>query len=214
MYQWTQPLAPLRIGIDIDGVLARFDRGAYQWMLDAQDGYLINPTEVGIPDESTHPRSWYWFQEYGFTRETEAAFWEMCRNDPAWWDTLALTSDVTAWATRWLNTHETYFITQRPREATAVTKDWLSRHGFTGTLLVAEPATKGLLAQGLGLHAMVDDNFQNLLGVLKACRVSCLPILIERPYNNWEGHAYIQRATTLSHAIDKIIDNTLEIQSC
>ncbi len=180
----------LRIGIDIDGVLANFV-GAYHRVLGETSGrYLF---EVGH-----EPESWFHAEPQGYTKDEDAAAFRFIRESRGFWESLEpLPGAITfldalgRWIAEenWLGPGrlEAYFITSRtgPR-VKAQTENWLSKSGWFGprptVLIVGED--KSFVAKGLRLNSVVDDRPENLFSIRKSVR-SCQTIKRQAKYNLW-----------------------------
>jgi len=199
-WKFAAPLNPLRVGIDLDGVLAQFDAPALELMRQ------IQPTGIAdvVFDDITHPDTWGWPAKYGVTPATSREFWKrVCTSDTAFWNRLPVTSEVDMSLKRLLDGPDiqTYYVTSRPFAAIAATQSWLDRFGFKGTLIVVKSGTKGHVVNALGLHALIDDKMENLTDVLESCKRSCVPILLSKPWNKNDIHPYIQTVTTVREGL-------------
>lgn len=164
----------MRIGIDIDGVLAQFDPPFAELLT-----FLTNrPCNVGEPDQ------WEWPRQHGFSEKEEAAAWDYITAHPTWWATLERYPDAFAdlralEAAGW----DLYFITAR---RTPYVKDisaaWLKRvYGLQHpTVLLA--SQKGLIAKALRLNAFIDDRADMAINV-KIMSSRTRSYLRRRPHN-------------------------------
>jgi len=148
----------VRIGCDIDGVLADFTSAFNALVRVEFDIKLPNPAPT-----------WNWHREGGVTREQESKLWDYIKNS-MWWGTLhALPGALDAIEKLNLRSkggHDIYFITSRPGKLSKyLTEVWLKYHGMdTPTVLVT--SDKGPVAKGLRLDVFVDDKPENITDVL------------------------------------------------
>jgi FMN phosphatase YigB (HAD superfamily) len=165
----------LRIGFDMDGVLADF-AGAYHAVERRLFGIperttVENPETVG-DDEPPAPSG----------RRTDAV-WQVIRETPDFWQTLDPTEPDAvqrihemAMRHRW----EVFFITQRPatlgETVQRQTQRWLARHGFDLPSVLVINGPRGAAAGALRLDYHVDDSPSNCIDV--KCESPAKPILI------------------------------------
>ena len=176
----------MRIGIDIDGVLARFDQG-YARLLIKETGHFI---DIENPE---WPAEWYW--DRAFLRQhydakeakrIENLVWDRDIKPTTFWGGLGHYSGTMDALDRLrLATYaglDVYFITSRPGHmAKFYTEMWLSLHGMRNpTVLIAH--NKGPVIEGLELDAYIDDKPENIVDAVQA-RPKVRAYLIDRPYN-------------------------------
>jgi uncharacterized HAD superfamily protein len=209
----------MKIGIDIDGVLARFET-SYAALLSDETGGITFP--VYAPDE---PKTWFWerdhFAKLGWSREdakaVESKVWvRITAKGSTFWEDLA--PFPTALETiEWLNAarqygEDVYFITTRPGFAAKFqTERWLRRHGMLNpTVLIAtSDASKGQLVKALKLDVFIDDKPENCAEVNVALeqhtlpemgKLQCRVFLVDAPYNrNIEGEL-----NTYLHGVERV----------
>lgn len=198
-----------KIGIDVDGVLARFDL-AYAELV-RQDTGLTFPIH-----DPAWPATWHWdrerFKSEGMSeadaKATEDRIWDrITRQGSPFWavleaypgaaDALYRLTGLRRYA------HDIYFITARPGHfAKWLTEMWLLVNGAEApTVLIAKK--KGLIAEALELDIFVDDKPENITDVLMA-RPEVRAYLIDRPYNRWavDAKVYGQRSAHLNDVLD------------
>lgn len=199
-----------RIGVDIDGCLAKFNE-AFCVLARAEYSHVIIPP--GLRD-GTWPTRWAYCDELGLTDRQEDALWARIR-ESGFWRRLDPIPGATAALTRLyqLTTNSTtdwrvYFITSRPGQfAHRHTVEWLAEHGYPWPYveIVGDPHDKGLAAKALQLDAMIDDRPENLIAV-KEHRPACVTYLVDRPYNRWallRGDDYL---AAIDHVVTSVSD--------
>ena len=160
----------MRIGFDIDGVLANFT--------DAYAELLTKETGIEFPLFSKEwPTVWYWDRAAGITKDVEKKVWGKITTSDFWGQLHAMDGALDVLSTlsdRKLAGDLVYFITSRPgRDAKSLTEYWLRMHGFDNptVLIVDSDEAKGLLAKGLKLDVFVDDKPENCEHVVKATKI-------------------------------------------
>lgn len=150
-----------RLGIDLDGVLAEFNKGVRTYACE-----VLGRT---LPDY-TEPTQWNYLQpQYGLTPKEEGAIWQAIQNDERFWrglgcyDNTKAVLDRLAHAT--LNGTDVYFLTTRPGiRSKGQSEAWLEEHGFPKATVLITP-DKGPVAKGLRLTAFIDDKPENCFDV-------------------------------------------------
>lgn len=178
----------MRIGIDIDGVLARFDQG-YARLIMRETGWFIDIENPNWPAE------WYWdralFKAKGLNpqaaKQLENTIWDRDIKPTTFWGTLGeYAGTIQALDRLRLSVYagyDIYFITSRPGHlAKFYTEMWLSLHGMLNpTVLIAHD--KGPVISGLELDVFIDDKPENIVAAVEA-RPKVRAYLIDRPYNH------------------------------
>lgn len=171
----------MRIGFDIDGVLANFIP-RYEEMFVFETGRNDFPP---IDPVNSVP-IWNWPDLYGYTSAETRAVWQRIKTNNAFWSTLNPTPEFSLFA-RWfyhneVRDHEIYFVTSRPGiNPKLQTEEWFYKHlGCPTTVLISEE--KGEVCHALNLDLYVDDKAENIRDVtLKAPNTKAY--LIDRAYN-------------------------------
>jgi hypothetical protein len=160
----------LRLGVDLDGVVADF-RSAFEQA--AKDAGVVIP-----PPEPKHgpvePMS---------TRDIKRT-WEHVRRAQNWWVRLgAYESQQIARLyelSRKLN-WEVVFMTRRPTTAgdpvQFQSQWWLEEHGFFYPAVVTVPGSRGELANALRLDLILDDQLHNCVDVVSASTAKAVLLL-------------------------------------
>lgn len=160
----------LRVGVDLDGVVADF-RAAFRNAA-ADAGVSVPSAASGLAAESIAPRE-------------IKKIWDHIRRTPNWWtqlkpyerDQLPRLHEF-ARERRW----EVIFMTRRPATAgdsvQFQSQWWLERQGFYHPAVVTVPGSRGELANALRLDAIVDDQLHNCVDVIGASMAKA--ILVQR----------------------------------
>jgi 5' nucleotidase, deoxy (Pyrimidine), cytosolic type C protein (NT5C) len=171
----------LRIGFDMDGVLADFATAyrAIETRLYGSD----EPARVDNPEEVADDKETGEREALVPSRRKRDGIWAEIRRTPDFWLTLAPLDPVAVRRIhdmtlrhRW----ETFFITQRPATDGATvqrqTQRWLVAQGFDLPSVLVIDGPRGAAAGALGLDYHVDDSPTNCVDVTSES--SARPILI------------------------------------
>ena len=171
---------PLRLGFDMDGVLADLngalvreatrlfpgievqrdaDTAVAPPAVDAEGAESVDPAETSPPSLS-------------LTRRQERQLWDAVKRIDNFWETLDETEPgivrrlaETARTRRW----EVMFLTSRPRSNGDIvqlqSQRWLRAHGFEFPSLFVVSTSRGKIAAGLELDVVVDDRPENCLDI-------------------------------------------------
>jgi len=207
---------PLRIGFDMDGVLANFSSAFHEVEVRLFGGG--RPIRAELPEEAEERQSGQ--SATGTlgagsgddTRGRSEAIWNAIRSTPSFWTTLK-PLDPTAVRRirdemirhRW----EVFFITQRPETVGETvqrqTQRWLLAQGFDVPSVLVIGGSRGAAAKALRLDYHVDDSPQNCLDVMSEGHAK--PILIVPSGNE----AITRRARSLGIGVAKNIGECLDI---
>lgn len=166
----------MRLGFDIDGVLADFN-SAYMALIVQVTGRNLFPDQY-------EPHTWFYPEALGYKPDELTAVWAAINADARFWCSLrpyAHTHHVIDRLTqRVWNGDDVYFVTARPSlNAKWQTEKWLSSVGMISpTVLIA--SDKGLVCHALSLDVHIDDRHRNALAVAKTTTKS---FLLDRPWN-------------------------------
>lgn len=185
----------MRIGIDIDGVLANFNLAYIK---------LLNEISGKNEPLDHQPTRWHYEAELGFTANHVTEAWKRIEESETFWHELEEIKENTDYLRDWGHTpatgEEVYFITARPGKMVKLqTEDWLRSDGdwnsiwYLPTVLIS--SAKGLCAKALNLDIYIDDRTENIRDVQETSP-STRAYLINRSYN--EGGDVLRRANTLS----------------
>lgn len=173
----------MRIGIDVDGVLARFEDGFSQLLIEVTgENLLPTPDNRGRFFGAVGPTVWDWPEQFGYTSEQVAQTWDKVKSNQVFWERLrpfdaSLKLDLLSGA------HDVYYITQRVGvRAKEQTENWLIRVHDVMVPTVLITGEKGLAAKALGLDIYVDDNGDNILSTQRESPAT-LAVLVTKAYN-------------------------------
>ncbi len=205
----------MRIGVDIDGVLADFNSSFVQVIK------KLTGITVQLP-----PKEWAYHRAAGVTAKEEQAIWAYIKNSSDFWYSLGTeplceeTLQELVW--RRIQGDDIYFITSRPGKcAKKQTEEWLVKEGYRlPTVLIADSALdKGRIAEGLALEVFIDDKPENCLAVNTAMNtitfngvnVQVGPnrtqvYVVDRPYNQELEHLNIRRVPSALAVLEETWD--------
>lgn len=177
----------MKIGIDVDGVLADFNSEFIKRCVAVTGKDLFPARPFDIP-------TWHYPQHFGYS-EAEMAFpngpvWAHVIDDPTFWYQLFPYDGVPEFLSQLDSSqHDIYFITNRPGvTAKMQTENWLEFHNFGlqtdafsyPTVLIS--TEKGLCAKALGLDLYIDDKTENCMDV-NHVSPKTRTIMLARPWN-------------------------------
>jgi hypothetical protein len=176
----------LRIGIDVDGVLANFFKAYEELTIETtgKDLFLDKKWPAQLP------QTWNWPETFGYTKEDMNRVWGEIKKSRNFWWNLEPIDDVFSFiqtlGEKTLPTGEHYFITDRPGvEPQDQTAWWLSKQGPNPNpaVIISGPhARKGQICAGLAITHYLDDKGENILDVLEKSP-GTVAVLLAYPYN-------------------------------
>jgi 5'(3')-deoxyribonucleotidase len=176
-------MTKLRIGIDIDGVLADFNVPYRELLL--KEGLNIPPIS------NTYPDVWSYDKAAGLSKAAENQIWGHIGNSPDFWRNLPAYPDTQGFMTYLFDCYafqnaDIYFITSRPGlTAKDQTETWLQNmmfpfSTFYPTVLIS--SEKGMCARALKLTHYVDDRNENCADVYVNSPTT-QTFMLARPWN-------------------------------
>lgn len=179
----------MRIGFDIDGVLAAFVP-RYQSLVIETDG-----RNLFHPGDDRDPPCWNWPELRGYSTEVMQQVWAHIAASPSFWYSLAPTHELRTFSLLLRDLehrHDLYYIASRPgTTAKRQTEAWLQRQLSYDKLQVAPTvlisSRKAEMARGLQLDCYIDDNLDNAhsIGIGNPGTRS---YLLDRAYNQEASH--------------------------
>jgi len=154
----------MRIGFDVDGVLANFTHAYQALTVQAAEGLNLFK-----PGDDVNPPCWNWPEFRGYSPETMRMVWSKITQDPSWWARLAPLDGAESLAMcmpEFDQQHDIYYVTARPGDtAKRQTEMWLRNYIGCPAPTVLIASDKGSIMRGLRLDVYIDDNLDNI----KAC---------------------------------------------
>lgn len=153
----------MKIGFDVDGVLADFSTAFVQQYLRVTGKNLFQP------GDAEDAPCWNGDLYRGYTKEEASQVWAAVIASPDFWLNLPALSgaDTVAMVIADLERrHDIYFVTSRVGEtAKKQTEKWLYHMLGTPKPTVLISSQKGFCAAALKLDVYIDDNYHNVLDV-------------------------------------------------
>lgn len=170
----------MRIGLDVDGVLANF-YAAYEALTIKVDGRNLFGKKRW---PNALPEVWDWPEAAGYSAETMKQVWKEIKESETFWLRLSKLEHVNL--KRIEEGHILHFITDRPGEtALWLTNRWLNcMYGVSDpdVRISSRERTKGDYCRNLDLDIYADDKLENILDVQEKSPAT-RAYLILRPYN-------------------------------
>jgi len=183
----------MRIGFDIDGVLADFVAG-YQSLTVALTG-----KDLFQPGDIFDPPCWDWPQYRGYSKEEMAAVWAYIKSSRNFWASLGPDPGMEALRSKWVEIHAAHhdvvFATARPGlDSLIQSKYWLHKYGcsYANVTITSE---KGQFCADSHVDCYIDDRWDNIVAVTRESPTT-RAYLLNRTYNlAIDGPSYIRVPT-------------------
>lgn len=189
----------MRIGLDIDGILADFNRSYMALLVELTGEDKFGPDYV--------PTTWAYPTSVGYTKENETDAWEIIKHSN-FWSILDAYPGVDEFLSNLPTNHDYYFITSRPGERAKLdTEDWFMQHGVDlPTVLIS--SEKGECCHALNIDLYIDDKNENVLDVLDKSPSTDV-YMLGRPWNSQQSvnDFLIPRLATLTEFLEAILDD-------
>mgnify|MGYP001560785766 CR=1 FL=1 len=187
----------MRIGFDIDGVLANFNTPFIALMKESSGRDLFPP--------NYRPHTWNYPEALGYTSAEVSTAWELIKSGCTFWELLPPLPGLRQFCD-WFytgsvesNPCEFYFVTSRMGQKVKLqTENWLDHHAAKG-LTVLISSEKGAIAKALKLDFYVDDRAENIADVVEQSP-STRAFLLDSP---WNQH---MNAGTRIYALSEFLD--------
>lgn len=186
----------MRVGVDVDGVLADFNEAYIRRMIDSsgRDLFPLRPFDI---------TTWNYPESYGYTDLEVSYAWQTIKLGGAFWYSLKPYRDTSTalgiLSDLMMHGDDVYFITARPGiNAKLQTENWIRErfpHLTRPTVTVLITPHKGLAARTLDLTHYIDDRWENCLDVAAAGKTKTF--LMDRPWN-WGNDADRRDITRVS----------------
>lgn len=177
----------MKIGIDVDGVLADFISAYQTLIIKATGRNLFQPGDID------NPPCWDWPEMRGYEKVEMDNVWALIMSDPNFWFGLHPLKDAATLAMHWDEIdeeHEVSFITNRPGlNVRKQTEEWLSyflaAHDSLPHVIVVGKNAKGDVCKHMGLDIYVDDAYDNAVDVVQKAKKT-RGYLVDRSYNKYD----------------------------
>lgn len=170
----------MRIGIDLDGVVADFNRDFMDLMV-----FVTDRDQFGTPRPPI--TCWnYPVDQFGYTKAEFSFAWQQVERSDHFWrqlaaydGALAVLAQLDALADAG---HDIYYITSRPgKQAKLQTEGWLNARGVDWPTVLISSA-KGACAKALNLDLYIDDKTENCQDVREQAP-TCQVLMATQPWN-------------------------------
>ena len=192
-----------KIAVDIDGVLAQFNKAFVA---------LLEREEIASLPFDYEPTAWDYTPELT-PAQLEAGFKALQESTVFWSQLDAYTENVQAVRRAVLRDRfDVYFVTARMdtkgESALAGTKMWLQQHSLmqmnTSIVVVKHASYKPSVYAALGVFASIDDHYPSVVAATTTENVwkGHQGTLLARPWNNEEGRAGVRVVETVEEWLE------------
>lgn len=196
----------LRLGFDVDGVLADF-HSAFEATARG-DTFGVKDVQPSDPDQLG--------SEQLSTRKIRRA-WRLVVRSPNWWTRVRPYEPEQIKRLYTLSRRlkwEVFFLTKRPHTAgdsvQFQTQWWLEEHGFYMPAVLTVPGSRGELANSLRLDIVVDDQLVNCADIIATSPASTL-LLLRDPGDKQLGGLAKSRGIGVVHTLEEALDAIEEL---
>lgn len=178
----------MKLGIDIDGCLAKFNTPFHALLVEMHG--IRNQPEGYNPEM---PPVWQWPRLLGYTAEEEQATWERVWGNPLWWARLdeydGASQAISLLDRLSFDGHEVYYITHRKGVRVKIqTERWLEARGSYNPTVLISGGDKIPLFRELRLDAIVDDKKDTLNRAAR--EIANLTVYAKNTLHNIEDRYY------------------------
>jgi FMN phosphatase YigB (HAD superfamily) len=168
----------MRIGFDVDGVLANFN-AAYMRLVTEVTGRNLFPKDY-------EPHTWNYPETFGYTKDEVTETWRRIGLDPEFWYRLSPLPGAYTLQDNWRKIldagHDVVFATARPGlNPEMQTAAWLRNVGVTYTDVTVTNG-KGPFCLDRYVDCYIDDKLENIQDVVKTSPAT-RAYLLDRAYN-------------------------------
>jgi hypothetical protein len=171
----------LKIGIDMDGVVANFNAPYIDLIFKYSGVRLPAPSD-------TYPDKWYYEVDAGMQKSRTSEMWQEIKSTPDFWLNVPAYSDAPSFLRSLQDLEifedaDVYFVTNRMGIAVkGQTENWLMQNGYNKFPTVLISQYKGLSAAALELTHYLDDKNENCTDV-RDLSPKTKGYMLKRPYN-------------------------------
>ncbi|HEY5959949.1 MAG TPA: hypothetical protein VIV60_25515 [Polyangiaceae bacterium] len=173
-----------RIGLDLDGVVARWSFGAVDW-LNSRFGYTLDP--------AFEPPEWDWLEKQ-VAPEHWKALWNRALDEHLFRDWVRPYNNARPFVHELTKLGQVVVMTSRPKGAWKDTIEWWFIQGFP-VVSGYNFFLSGKEKKHVHVNVLIEDNADN------ANAYGGPVLLLDRPYNRLPLEANVQRVYTLDEAL-------------